>query len=226
MFLTNREQEKLMIYTAAKLAEERKQRGLKLNYPESVALISSYVMEGARDGKNISELIVGAKKLLSTDDVLDGIEPMLGMVQIEATFEDGTKLVTVHHPVKSKTRNVVAGEYLFDDDEISFNTNKEIIKVQVQNCGDRPIQISSHYHFFEVNSALDFPRELSYGMRLNILSGTSVRFEPGSLKEVELIPYTGKRYVKGFAGLVQGPLDDSKTKNNAFVNLKNHLGDA
>lgn len=100
MFLTPREQEKLMIYTAAKLAWERKARGLKLNYPEAVAIISSYILEGARDGKTVSELMVDAGNVLTKEDVMDGVDAMIEMVQIEATFDDGTKLVTVHHPVK------------------------------------------------------------------------------------------------------------------------------
>ena len=99
MFLTNREQEKLMIYTAAKLALERKDRGLKLNYPESVAVISSFILEGARDGKTVAQLMVDATKVLKADDVMDGIASMMSMVQTEATFDDGTKLVTVHSPI-------------------------------------------------------------------------------------------------------------------------------
>ncbi len=99
MFLTNREQEKLLIYTASKLALERKNRGLKLNYPEAVAIISSYIIEGARDGKSVAQLMVDATKVLKEDDVLEGVASMMYMVQVEATFEDGTKLVTVHNPI-------------------------------------------------------------------------------------------------------------------------------
>jgi urease gamma subunit len=91
MFLTNREQEKLLIYTASKLALERKNRGLKLNYPEAVAIIGSYIIEGARDGKSVAQLMVDATKVLKEDDVLEGVASMMYMVQVEATFEDGTK---------------------------------------------------------------------------------------------------------------------------------------
>ena len=99
MELTPREKDKLLIFTAALLAERRKAKGLKLNYPEAVALISSEVMEGAREGKTVAQLMSLGKTILTKDDVMDGVADMLGEVQVEATFPDGTKLVTVHEPV-------------------------------------------------------------------------------------------------------------------------------
>lgn len=99
MELTPREKDKLLIFTAALLAERRKARGLKLNYPESVALISAAIMEGARDGKSVAELMSYGATLLTRDDVMDGIPEMIPDVQVEATFPDGTKLVTVHQPI-------------------------------------------------------------------------------------------------------------------------------
>ncbi|NEX61150.1 urease subunit gamma [Noviherbaspirillum galbum] len=99
MELTPREKDKLLIFTAALLAERRKARGLKLNYPEAVALISAAIMEGARDGKSVAELMSEGTKVLSRDDVMDGIADMIPEIQVEATFPDGTKLVTVHHPI-------------------------------------------------------------------------------------------------------------------------------
>jgi len=99
MELTPREKDKLMLFTAALLAERRKQRGLKLNYPEAVAFISAAVMEGARDGQSVAELMGYGATLLSRDDVMEGIPEMIHDVQVEATFPDGTKLVTVHNPI-------------------------------------------------------------------------------------------------------------------------------
>ncbi len=99
MELTPREKDKLLIFTAALLAERRKARGLKLNYPESVALISAAIMEGARDGKTVAELMSYGTTLLSRRDVMDGIAELIPEIQVEATFPDGTKLVTVHHPI-------------------------------------------------------------------------------------------------------------------------------
>jgi len=99
MELTPREKDKLLIFTAALLAERRKARGLKLNYPEAVALISAAVMEGARDGKTVAELMSEGRTVLTRDEVMDGVPEMIADIQIEATFPDGTKLVTVHQPI-------------------------------------------------------------------------------------------------------------------------------
>ncbi|HWU65976.1 MAG TPA: urease subunit gamma [Methylophilus sp.] len=99
MELTPREKDKLLIFTAALLAERRKARGLKLNYPEAVAFISAAIMEGARDGKTVAELMSYGTTLLARDEVMEGVPEMIPDIQIEATFPDGTKLVTVHHPI-------------------------------------------------------------------------------------------------------------------------------
>ncbi|MDD1792124.1 urease subunit gamma [Enterovibrio makurazakiensis] len=99
MELTPREKDKLLLFTAALVAERRKERGLKLNYPESVALISAAIMEGARDGKTVAELMDFGRTILTVDDVMDGVPSMIHDVQVEATFPDGTKLVTVHDPI-------------------------------------------------------------------------------------------------------------------------------
>ena len=99
MELTPREKDKLLIFTAALLAERRRARGLKLNYPEAVALISAAVMEGARDGRSVAELMSAGREVLARADVMDGVPEMIADIQVEATFADGTKLVTVHQPI-------------------------------------------------------------------------------------------------------------------------------
>lgn len=99
MELSPREKDKLLIFVAAELAEKRRQRGVKLNYPECIALISAYIMEGARDGKTVAQLMNEGRQVVSRDEVMDGIEAMIHDVQVEATFPDGTKLVTVHNPI-------------------------------------------------------------------------------------------------------------------------------
>jgi len=99
MELTPREKDKLLVFTAALLAERRKARGLKLNYPEAVALISAAIIEGARDGRTVAELMSYGTTLLARDDVMEGVPEMIHDIQVEATFPDGTKLVTVHHPI-------------------------------------------------------------------------------------------------------------------------------
>ncbi|MCV9888236.1 MULTISPECIES: urease subunit gamma [Metabacillus] len=100
MKLTSREQEKLMIVVAADLARRRQNRGLKLNYPEAIAILTYEVLEGARDGKTVSELMQYGRQILSRDDVMEGIPEMIHDIQVEATFPDGTKLVTVHEPIQ------------------------------------------------------------------------------------------------------------------------------
>ena len=99
MDLTPREKDKLLVFTAALLAERRKARGLKLNHPEAVALISAAILEGARDGKTVAALMSEGKTVLARDDVMEGVPEMIPDIQVEATFPDGTKLVTVHHPI-------------------------------------------------------------------------------------------------------------------------------
>jgi urease subunit gamma/beta len=225
MFLTQTEQEKLMIYTVGSLAKQRQQRGLKLNYPEAVAMISSFILEGARDGRSVAELMVSATKVLDVNDVMEGVASMIQSVQTEATFDDGTKLVTVHNPIGISKNETIAGEYFIDDGEIELNKTLKAITIEIKNDGDRPIQIGSHYHFFEVNKKLNFNRELSYGKRLNIPSGTSVRFEPGSSKEISLVDFTGNRYISGFNALVEGNLDDKNIKTQAMKNLNKFLKD-
>jgi urease subunit gamma len=100
MHLTSREQEKLMVVTAADLARRRQKRGLKLNYPEAIAIISYEIMEGARDGRGVAELMSYGATLLGRDQVMEGVPEMIHDVQVEATFPDGTKLVTIHHPIR------------------------------------------------------------------------------------------------------------------------------
>jgi urease subunit beta len=105
---------------------------------------------------------------------------------------------------------MIPGEYFISDTPIIANQGRKTVKVQVKNTGDRPIQVGSHTHFFEVNKALEFPRSDAYGFHLNIPSGTSVRFEPGDVRSVELTEYSGKRIVWGFSGLVNGQLDEKR----------------
>src|SRR5882672_5484665 len=114
MELTPREKDKLLIFTAGLLAERRKARGLKLNYPEAIAYISAAILEGARDGRTVAELMSYGTELLTSDDVMDGVAEMIPAVQVEATFPDGTKLVTVHAPIAPSDR-VRPGEILVED---------------------------------------------------------------------------------------------------------------
>jgi urease subunit beta len=117
---------------------------------------------------------------------------------------------------KEAGRTLIPGEYILSSDPVICNDNRKTIKVTVSNRGDRPCQIGSHTHFFEVNRALDFPRDETFGYRLNIPAGTSVRFEPGDTKEVELCELGGKRICYGFNGLTMGSLNSSIVRNAAL----------
>jgi urease beta subunit len=115
---------------------------------------------------------------------------------------------------------MIPGEYLFDGPDLEVNAGRPTVKLSVKNTGDRPVQVGSHFHFFEANPALVFDREKAYGMRLDLLSGTAIRFEPGDVKDVQLVPYIGERRVYGFNGLVDGQLDDPTVRNVAFKRLE------
>ncbi len=204
MNLTPREKDKLLIAMAAVVARRRLERGVKLNHPEAVALISDYVVEGARDGKSVAELMEGGAHVLTSAQVMDGIAEMIHDVQVEATFPDGTKLVTVHNPIRGPASAITPGEFVTPDGEIEMNVGRETLTLTVANTGDRPVQVGSHYHFFETNLALKFERERTKGMRLDIPAGTAVRFEPGQSREVRLVAISGKREVYGFRQDVMG----------------------
>ena len=206
MNLTPREKDKLLIAMAAEVARKRLARGVKLNHPEAIALITDFVVEGARDGRSVAELMEAGAHVISAEQVMDGIAEMIHDIQVEATFPDGTKLVTVHHPIRGKASKDIPGAVTAAPGDIVFNEGAERITLTVANTGDRPIQIGSHYHFFETNAALHFDRAKARGMRLDIAPGTAVRFEPGSSRDVTLVPLTGKREVYGFRGNVMGKL--------------------
>ncbi|MGO4685027.1 urease subunit beta [Hyphomicrobium sp. 2TAF46] len=221
MLLTPTELERLTIFSAAELARKRRSRGLKLNYPEAVALISDEILEGARDGKSVAEMMSIGSQILTQDDVLPGVAAMLPMLQVEATFRDGTKLVTVHDPLRPKPGAsdhdaITPGEVFAIEGDIELNAGRRKISVRVTNAGDRPVQIGSHYHFFEVNRALDFDRDAAFGMRLDIPAGTAVRFEPGQEKVVELTEFGGERHLSGLNGLTNGSARDPAVKAAAL----------
>jgi urease subunit gamma/beta len=206
MQLTPREKDKLLIAMAAMVARRRLERGVKLNHPEAIALITDTVVEGARDGRSVAELMEAGAHVVTADQVMEGVAEMIHDIQVEATFPDGTKLVTVHHPIRGAASQNVPGEVTTQDGEIVFNEGAQRTVLAVANTGDRPIQVGSHYHFFETNPALSFEREKARGMRLDIAPGTAVRFEPGSTREVTLVPLSGKREVYGFRQGVMGAL--------------------
>jgi urease subunit gamma/beta len=150
MLLSPRDQEKLMVAVAAQVAAGRLNRGLRLNYPEAVAYIAQALMEGARDGRSVAELMEYGTTVLNRSQVMSGVPELVDAVQIEATFPDGSKLVTVHHPIvgKEEENTFVPGEILTAPGFIELNEGRESIALNVRNTGDRPVQVGSHFHFF------------------------------------------------------------------------------
>jgi urease subunit gamma/beta len=213
MRLSQHEQERLLITLAADLAARRRARGLQLNYPEAVAILTAYLLEGARDGRTVAELMTSARTVLTPTDVLPGVTALLDAVQVEATFPDGTKLVTVHDPVpepagaSSAAGWAVPGDVIPAAGSIELNSGRARQELTVVNAGDRPVQVGSHYHFAAVNPALDFDRQAARGYRLDIPAGTSVRFEPGLSRVVSLVAIGGRRVVPGLRVEWAGPLD-------------------
>lgn len=216
MHLTPHETDKLSLHQAGFLAQKRLARGLRLNYPEAVALIATQLLELIRDGRSVSELMDLGRRLLGRGDVLDGVAELIDEVQVEGTFPDGTKLVTVHRPIASERGDLrlalygsflpvprrrlktsleplagAAGETLAQAGTIELNAGRRAVELLVANLGDRPVQVGSHYHFAETNSALEFDRAKAQGMRLDIPAGTAVRFEPGENKTVRLVRRQG-----------------------------------
>jgi urease subunit gamma/beta len=207
MELSPREKDKLLLFTAALLAERRKARGLKLNYPEAVAYISAAILEGARDGRSVAELMGAGAELLTEDDVMPGVAALIPDVQVEATFPDGTKLVTVHAPIRAtRSSEAPPGAIDVSGGDIPLNVGRKTLEVKVRNSGDRPVQVGSHYHFYEANTALVFEREPTRGYRLDIPAGTAIRFEPGQERSVRLVEYGGLRVVYGFDAQIMGRL--------------------
>jgi urease subunit gamma/beta len=232
MHLSPREIDKLLLHNAGFLAQKRLARGARLNYPESVALIATQLLEFIRDGRGVAELMDLGRQFLGRRQVMGGVAEMLAEVQVEGTFPDGTKLVTVHHPIAAVDGNLELALYgsflpvpplsrfgvLSDEPEpaqiqtaggeIILNDGRQTVQITVTNLGDRPIQVGSHYHFIETNAALKFSRASAYGKRLDIPAGTAVRFEPGETKTVTLVEIAGNRVIRGGNNLADGPISD------------------
>ncbi|MHB8522317.1 MAG: urease subunit gamma [Limisphaerales bacterium] len=232
MHLSPRELDKLLLHNAGFLAQKRLARGVRLNHPEAVALIATQLLEFIRDGKRVAELMNLGRQFLGRNQVMAGVPVMISEVQVEGTFPDGTKLVTVHHPIASENGDLSlalhgsflpvpdlarfspeAGETDFEPGacepqagELELNAGREAVSISVTNLGDRPVQVGSHYHFIETNAQLRFDRAKAYGRRLDIPAGTAVRFEPGETRTVRLVNIAGHRTIRGGNNLADGPV--------------------
>lgn len=214
MELTPSEQDRLLLFTAGQLAKSRLARGLKLNKPEAVAVISNAVVEAARDGASHSEALAAGLNALSSEDLLPGVGALLSGISVEAVFSDGRRLVVINFESnESEYPGKVTRLTAFPE------ARKNPTQLKVKNESAVPISVTSHMHFMEVNPKLRFTRETAYGMRLNIPSGTHKDFPPNEIVDVELIPIEGDRILIGFAGIVDGKLDAPDGLSKAMERL-------
>ena len=189
MKLTPKELDRLTIFTLAELARKRKARGIKLNYPEAVALICDEVMEEARAGRSFEEVKAHGIQVLTEEDVMEGVAELASRIYIEPLFDDGTKLVVLHHPIRKVEKDIQEKECdpaSSQFDTITINAGKPTITLSVTNMSDHPVQITSHMPFWEINQRMLFDRVLAKGYRLDIPAGGATRWEPGETKEVRL----------------------------------------
>jgi len=205
--LNEAERDRLLIYLTAELARARRARGLLLNVVEATALVADAVCEAARDGKRLSEAVDIARSVLSEREVLPGVVRAVPEVRVEAVFDDGSRLAVVRDPFRAG----VAGAQAPEPDELAGD-----VFLDVTNTAAVPISVTSHFHFFEANPPLRFDRAAAYGMHMAVTAGAAVRFEPGGTRRVALVPVGGRRVVIGFAGLVDGPLDQPGARERAL----------
>jgi urease subunit gamma/beta len=200
----------------AQLAQSRRQRGVKLNKPEAVALISHAVIEAARDGADHTTALKAGLTAVKGDDLLPGVGPLLTGIAVEAVFSDGRRLVVVDF---ESTDDDIPGK-VTRLMPVAKEAKSEIVTVNVVNQSDIQISVTTHMHFFEANPRLRFDRAASYGRHLHIPAGEHVDFPPGVEVSVNLIPITGNRILIGFAGLVDGPLDAPGAKESAIAKAR------
>lgn len=228
MHLTPKDEDRLLLFLAAELARKRRAAGLALSYPEARALIADEVVEAARAGASVAEAAELGAQVLSEDDLLPGVAHLIGTVQVEGFFDDGQKLVTIHDAVRpgaGADQGPVPGELMVEDGEIELAPGRPTATMSVSNTGDRPVQVGSHFHFFEVNRALMFDRRAGFGMRLDVPAGTAVRFEPGEEREVGLVALGGTREVYGLNDLTNGSVAGDPTAAQLAALVSQGFGD-
>jgi urease subunit gamma/beta len=206
MLLSEAERDRLLVFLTAELARARRRRGLLLNVVEATALVADAVCEAARDGGRLADAIEAGRSVLTERDLLPGVIRAVPEVRVEAVFDDGTRLAVVRDPFRA---GAAAGM-----PEPAGRPGE--VELEVTNTAAVPISVTSHFHFFEANPRLRFDRAAAYGMHLAVTAGAAVRFEPGGTRRVPLVPIGGRRVVIGFAGLVDGPLDQPGARERAL----------
>jgi urease subunit gamma/beta len=221
MNLTPTEMERLTIFTAAELERKRRAKGLRLSYVEAIAYITDELLEGAREGRSVAELVEWGATLLTTDDVLPGVAALVPRIMVDGLFEDGSRLIALYNPIRpgklpASDERGSPGEVITPDGDIELNEGREHAALEVVNTGDRAIQVASHFHFFEANKALAFDRARAFGMRLDVPAGGAVRFEAGMRKAVTLVQLGGSATVTGLNNLTNGSVHAADVKAAAL----------
>jgi urease subunit gamma/beta len=211
VLLTPTERDRLLLFTAAELARSRRARGLRLNVPETIALVADTVCEAARDGARHDQALAAGRAVLGPEDVLPGVADVVTEIAVEAVFDDGSRLVVVPDPVGGGSLGddapgAVMARVLEPDGSLE-PPDADAVELAVVDTATVPVSVSSHFHFFEANPRLRFDRAAAYGRHLAVPAGETVRFDPGVTVVVRLVPIGGERVVVGFSGLVDGPLD-------------------
>ncbi len=209
MSLTPTERDHLLLFTQALLAAQRRDRGLRLNVPESTALIANAVCEWARDGLDLATARDRARTLLGPDDVLPEVPGILTEVRVEARFDDGTRLVVVEDPFQVATST---------PQTLDAPAAEEFLTIT--NTADVAIGLTSHLHLAEANPRLRFDRAAAFGMRLAMPTGDTLWLEPDATVSVGLVSIRGERVVVGNTGVIDGPLDDPDVRARALERLR------
>ena len=216
MNLSPSERDRLLLFTTAELARARRRRGLSLNVVEATALVADTVCEAARDGMRLAEAVDAGRSVLGVSDVLPGVVRAVPEVRVEAVFDDGTRLAVVRDPFRAGPPSEPMAPSVRSSGTDGAIGSLATVEVAVTNTSAVTIGVTSHFHFFEVNPRLRFDRGLGYGMHLAIPAGEAVVWEAGATRTVGLVPIGGRRVVIGFAGLVDGPLDEPGAKERAL----------
>jgi urease subunit gamma/beta len=216
VLLTPTERDRLLLFTAAELARARRARGLRLNVPETIALVADTVCEAARDGARHDQALAAGRAVLGPDDVLPGVADVVPEVAVEAVFDDGSRLVVVPDPIGGGSLGDDAPGAVLPARRDQATVDTADVELAVVNTAAVPVSVTSHFHFFEANPRLRFDRAAAYGRHLAIPAGETVRFDPGVAVEVRLVPLAGGRVVVGFSGLVDGPLDAPGARDAAL----------
>jgi urease subunit gamma/beta len=225
MRLTQTELDRVTIFNVAEMARRRRARGLRLNHPEAAALITDEMMELARDGASYEAVRARGGAVLTEADVLPGVPALLRGLRCEPQFDDGPRLIVLASPIapgaeasapggveaagpgeaapgEAAPGEAAPGEVVLAPEPIEINAGREVITIRVHNASDHVVNVSSHYHFYEVNPRLEFDRSLTWGRHLDIQAGRSLIWRPGETREVALVPFAGSGRVDGFQGAV------------------------